>query len=212
MDKHSSIINKVKKLVYHKLKNESSGHDFWHCQRVVRMVLKIGKAEKANLETLELAGWLHDLGVTRGRKNHEVRSAIQAEKFLKKENLNPELIAKVINCIRHHRFTTGKVETIEDKVLQDADKLDILGAIGMGRLFMFTSKYKRIVYDGKIRPNPRRYKLTGRSRSLFDHMHEKIFLLPDLLHTATARKIGRERLNFAKQFLKQYVDEWEGKK
>lgn len=209
---YKKIISGVEKIVKHRLNKESSGHDFWHCQRVVNLALRIGQKEKANLQVLELSAWLHDLGATQGRKNHEIRSAKQAKVILNKLKIDSEIIDRVIACIKNHRFTTGKVETIEDAVLRDADKLDILGAIGVARLFQFAGKYKRPIHDGKIAPNIERYKKTGRSRTMMEHVYEKIFLLPKLLHTKTAKKIGEERFQFCQIFLKRFFEEWEGKK
>ena len=208
---YKGIIKEVKKIVKHRLNKESSGHDFWHCQRVVNLALKIGKKEKANLIVLELAGWLHDLGATVGRKNHEIRSAKQAKIILDRLKINPKITDRVIACIKNHRFTTGKVETLEDTVLRDADKLDIIGAIGVARLFQFAGKYNRPIHDGKIAPNIERYKTTGRSRTMMEHVYEKIFLLPNLLQTKTARKIGRNRFAFCQIYLKRFFEEWEGK-
>jgi uncharacterized protein len=204
------IILQIKKLVKKKLGNESSGHDFWHCQRVVDNALKIGKEEKADLWVLELAGWLHDLGAAQGRKNHEIRSAKMAEKILSPFGIPQEIINKVISCIKNHRFSTGKTETLEDKVLRDADKLDVMGAIGIGRLFACSGRFKKIhFYDGKLNPHPKRYKKTGWSRHVIDHFYEKIFLLPDLIQTKTAKRIGRQRIKFVRQFVKQFLKEWD---
>jgi len=211
MRNYQNIVKDVKKLVWQKLKNEFSGHDYWHCQRVAKLVLKIGKEEKADLQTLELAAWLHDIGVIKGRKNHEIRSARQAAKILKKF-MSQEKINKIISCIRNHRFTTGKIETQEDRILQDADKLDVIGVIGIGRIFSFAGRYKRTIYDGKLNPQPERYKKTGRSRTMIEHYFEKIFLLPNLLHTKKAKIIGNNRIKFTKVFIKRFLSEWEGKK
>jgi len=206
------VIKEIKKIAKRELGDESSGHDYFHCQRVVDLALKIGKKEKADLWVLELAGWLHDIGAKTGRKNHEIRSAKAAERLLPKLGVFQETIDKVIRCIKNHRYSTGKVETLEDKVLRDADKLDVMGAIGIGRLFACCGRFKRIgFFDGKLNPNPKRYKKTGWSRHILDHIYEKVFLLPDLLNTKTAKKIGNQRIKFIKAFVKQFMEEWEGR-
>jgi len=206
------VLVKVKKLVKQKLQHESTGHDHWHCQRVVSVALRIGKEEHADLQVLELAGWLHDIGVMKGRKNHEVRSSVQAEKILQKLHVDQELITKTVACIKNHRFSTGTAVSLEDKILQDADKLDVIGAIGIARMFSFGGKYNMSFYKGKITADPVRYKKTGWSKTIIDHFYDKIFLLPAKLHTDTAKKIGDERILFAKAFVTQFMEEWDGKK
>ena len=208
---YHNLVKTIQKEVKKRLKNEATGHDYWHCQRVVKVALQIGKEEHANLSILELAGWLHDIGVKKGRKNHEVRSALWSENFLKKHHVEKKLIERVVECVRHHRFSTGKAETLEDKVLQDADKLDVMGAIGIARLFAFAGRYKRTFHDGKILANTHTYKRTGYSRTALEHYYDKIFLLPTELHTKTAKKIGLKRIQFAKEFVKRFLEEWEGR-
>ncbi|MCJ7826472.1 HD domain-containing protein [Patescibacteria group bacterium] len=208
MKNYQELVKTIQKEVKRRLKGEATGHDYWHCQRVVRVALQIGKEEHADLTVLELAGWLHDISVKKGRKNHEVRSAVQGEKLLTKLHVEKELIEKVVRCIRNHRFSTGKVETLEDMILQDADKLDVMGAIGIARGFAFAGRYKRIFHDGKISSNPQAYKKTGYSRTIIQHFYDKIFLLPDMLHTKTAKRIGVERIQFTKEFVKRFLEEW----
>jgi len=209
--KQIDIVKEIKKEVKKKLEGESTGHNHWHCFRVVKLALKIGRKENADLKVLELAGWLHDIAVKKGRKNHEIRSSIQAEKILNKLKTNPELIKRVVKCIKNHRFTTGKTETLEDKVLRDADKLDVMGALGVARLFAFAGHYKKPFHDGKIHANTKKYIKTGYSRTIIEHYYDKIFLLPKLLNTKTGKQIGRNRIKFAQKFVKQFLREWEVK-
>jgi len=206
------IVKEIKKIVKRKLVDETSGHDYWHCQRVVGMALKIGAKEKADLWVLELAGWLHDLGAAQGRKNHEIRSAKQAEKILFKFKIPRGTRGKVVSCIKNHRYSTGKTETLEDKVLRDADKLDVMGVIGIGRVFACCGRFKKVhFFNGRLDPDPQRYKRTGWSPHVIDHFYEKIFLLPDLLETEMGKKIGKRRIKFTKQFMQRFLSEWQGK-
>jgi uncharacterized protein len=208
MKTHQEVVKTIRKEVKRRLKDEATGHDFWHCQRVVRMALQIGKEENADLAVLELAGWLHDISVKKGRKNHEVRSARQAEKLLQRLHVKKTLIEKVVERIRHHRYSTGKAETLEDKILQDADKLDIMGAIGIARMFAFGGRHKLLFHDGKITSNPLAYKKTGHSKTVIGHYYDKLLFLPDALHTKTAKRIGNERIQFTKEFVKRFLEEW----
>lgn len=206
------IISAIKKIVKKELKNESSGHDFFHCQRVVDLAVKIGRQEKADLFVLQLAGWLHDLGALQGRRNHEIRSAKKAMIILAGFGLEQRIIDKVVNCIKNHRYSTGKAETLEDKILRDADKIDVIGAIGISRIFACCGRFKKLkFFNGKIDPNPKRYLKTGWSAHAIDHIYEKVYLLPELLQTKTARRIGKQRIKFVYQFMDQFLKEWEGK-
>src|SRR4030067_3859492 len=154
MRNYPKVLLEVKKLVKNKLGKESSGHDYWHCYRVVQNALVIGKEEKANLKVLELSAALHDISIDKSKKDHEIRGAQFTQKFLSELGLNKKAINQIVNCIKKHRFSKGiKAVTLEEKILQDADKLDALGAIGIARLFALSGKYKQIIYDPKIKPD-----------------------------------------------------------
>jgi len=208
MDTHKHLILSIQKEVKKRLKGESTGHDYWHCRRVVKMALKIGTIEKADLQVLEISGWLHDIGVMKGRKNHEIRSAKITKAFLTKKRLDLTLIEKVCKNILHHRFTTGKVETLEDKVLQDADKLDVTGAMGIARCFSFAGHYKKPFYTGTPKTNSEKYLKTGKSTSVIDHFYDKVTKLEPYFHTKTGREIGKERIDFIKLYMKHFLQEW----
>lgn len=212
MDKQK-IIKKVQKIVKTKLWDESSGHDYWHCYRVVQTVLAIGKKEKADLQILELAGWLHDIAIPESRRDHEIKSAQFAKKFLSKLEVDEKIINQVTNCIKKHRFSKGmKTKTLEEKILQDADKLDVLGAIGIARTFIFSGRYGQITHNPKIKPKFDYYLKHGKSKTTINHFYDKLFKLKGLLHTKTAKKIAREREKYMKGYLKRFYLEWEGKK
>jgi len=209
---YKKILNAVKKSVWKKLRNESTGHDYWHCYRVAKNVLLIGKKEKANLQVLELAAWLHDVaaGVD---KDHEIRSAQFARKFLSNLNVDQKIIKEVVNCIRKHRFSKGtRAKTLEEKIIQDADKLDALGAIGLARLFILAGKHGQITYDPRISPDFDYYLKHGGSNTTINHFHDKLFKLRKLLHTKTAKKIAFGREKYMKNYLERFLLEWNGKK
>jgi len=207
------VIKKVQKIVKKKLWGESSGHDYWHCYRVVQTALAIGRKEKANLQVLELAGWLHDIAIPKGRKDHEIKSAQFAKKFLSKLEVDEKIINQVVNCIKKHRFSKGvKAKTLEEKVLQDADKLDVLGAIGIARTFVFSGKHGQTTHNPKIKPDFGYYLKHGESNTTINHFYNKLFKLKGLLHTKAAKKIAREREKYMKGYLKRFYLEWEGEK
>lgn len=213
MLKYQKILDEVKKVVFNKLKNESSGHDFWHSHRVSQNALLIGRKEKANLQVLELASWLHDIMIVEDKKDHEVKGAEFAKNLLSELKVNLLIVKKVSACIRKHRFSKGvKAETLEEKILQDADKLDALGATGIARIFTLGGKFGQIMHDPKIKPSFGYYLKYGRSNSTINHFYDKIFKLKSLLHTKTARTIALKRELFMRNYLKRFYSEWSGKR
>lgn len=212
MEDYKKILKAVKKLVWQKLKNEPTGHDYWHCFRVAQNALLIGKKERTNLKVLELAAWLHDIAANKD-KNHEKRGAKAAQKFLSKLGVDEETTDKVANCIKKHRFSKRiKPKILEERIIQDADKLDALGAMGLARAFILAGHYGQTTYNPKIKPDFAYYLKHGRSNTTINYFYDKVFKLKKLLHTKTARKIAKEREKFMRDYLKRFYLEWRGKK
>jgi len=208
---YQKVLDKVKEIVWKRLGKETSGHDYWHVYRVAQTATKIGKKEKADLQVLELAAWLHD--AAKGDKKHELRSAELAEKLLNDLGVEKILVRQITDCIRKHRFSTNlKVKTKEEKIIQDADKLDAMGAMGITRVFAGAGRYKETIHDPNLKPDFTYYLKHGRSTSSVNHFYDKLLKLKDLMHTKTAKKIARDREKFMKDYLKQFYLEWEGKR
>jgi uncharacterized protein len=208
------IIKQAAAIAKKRLGDESSGHDFSHCQRVERLALRIGKALKADLFVLSLAALLHDIDVKRGRTNHHLRSAQVAGKILQKFGVDQKTIAKVQIAIRAHSYRgsqTNPASTLEAKIISDADKLDVMGAIGVARIFAFSGHFKRPLYDPATKPNPKTYNQDG-SKTAINAFYDKVFLLDKFLYTRQAKDIGKQRLAFARRFVERFKDEWEGKR
>ena len=208
------VLKEVKKIVREKLQAEFTGHDYWHCKRVVDLALKIGKKEKADLWVLKLAGWLHDIDVKNGRDNHHLKSAIVAAKILGKLKVDKKTINKVQECIKSHSYRgakTNPARTIEAKIISDADKLDVMGAVGIARVCSFAGHFGRPLHDSKLKFEPEKYTQQG-SKTAIGAYYEKIFFLPKVLYTKTAKEMGKKRLEFSKEFVKRFLDEWEGKR
>ena len=168
--------------------------------------------EKANLKVLELAAWLHDIAIVDDKANHEITGSKFSQQFLTKLNLNKEIIQAVVTCIKNHRFSKNcPVETLEEKILQDADKLESMGAIGIARLFRLSGRFGQTMHDPKIKPDFNHYLKHGRSNTTINHFYDKMFKLKDLLHTKTARQIAQKREKFMREYLKRFYLEWEGK-
>jgi len=172
----------------------------------------IAEKEKANVQTVELASWLHDIEANPD-KDHEVRSARSARKILNNLKVDKEIVDKVVYCIKNHRFSKGiKPKTQEGKIIQDADKLDALGAIGLARLFILAGKVGQTIYDPNLKPSFDFYLKHGVSNTTINHFYDKLFKLKNLMHTKTGRKIAKQREKFMKDYLKCFYLEWKGRK
>jgi len=212
MKNYTKILNIVKQEALRKLKSESTGHGYWHAYRVAQTAQLIAKKERANVQVAELAAWLHDIQANPD-KDHEIRSAKFAQKFLTKLNVDENIVNEIVYCVKNHRFSKGvKPKTLEGKIVQDSDKLDALGAIGLARLFIISGKVGQTLYDPSLKPSFDYYLKHGVSNTTVNHFYDKLFKLKKLLHTKTARKIAQERERFMRQYLKRFYLEWDGEK
>lgn len=210
---HKNTISNIKFKVKQLTESDFTGHGYWHSFRVVKLALKIAKQESADLKVVELAAWLHDIAVPCGRKNHHIKGSRMAGEILLELNVPKNIIKQVKSCVLKHRYSKKyKLNTIEEKVIQDADNLDALGAIIIPRIFAHCGAHKIPIYNPNIKPSKEHYIKTGRSTTGINHIYEKLFDIPNCLHTKTAKTIANSRLSFLKIFLKQYLDEFQGKK
>ncbi|OGZ19843.1 MAG: hypothetical protein A2654_01055 [Candidatus Nealsonbacteria bacterium RIFCSPHIGHO2_01_FULL_43_31] len=190
-----------------------SSHGFDHVERVLRMAKLISKKEGGDMETIEAAALLHDMGRTKEDKNerldHAAEGAKMARVYLGKINFPKNKIGNVIHCIAVHRFSRGKKpETIEAEIIQDADRLDALGAIIITRVLSHGALHGLPVYDPRIKPLK---KYTGKKATAINHFYEKILkITPSSFYTKTAQKIARQRYDFVVKFLDQFKKEWNG--
>lgn len=193
-------------------------HDFEHVLRVYRMAERIAQAERADLDIVRAAALLHDAeGAAPGRESradHHHASAEFAARVLASEGWTPERIAATQHCIRAHRYRgTEKPETLEAQILFDADKLDVLGAIGVARVIGYASLAGEPFYEEPSQQFLETGKeVEGESHSAY---HEHLFKLRkvrDRMFTVTARKIAEERLKYLDEFFERLIDEWNGRK
>lgn len=199
---------KIRKIAKEHMDKNDVMHGWDHVLRVKNLCMKIGEKERANLEVLELASLLHDIGIYKGRENHEKTSADMAREILK--DYDEEKKEKIIHCIESHRFSKGlKSKTLEAKILQDADRIDALGAIGITRAMVHAGFFKRPIYipEKEISQN-----YSGKSETSIDHFYEKLLKMKDTLNTKTAKEIAEKRHNFMEYFLEEFFEEWEGKR
>jgi uncharacterized protein len=205
----NTIANAVKELCQH----DSSGHDWWHIHRVWNLARIIGSKEKADLHLIELAALLHDVDDWKiSTADHQ--SLPNAHKILLENKATADLIEKVVEIIEQVSFKGAGVETkptsIEAMVVQDADRLDAMGAIGIARTFAYGGYKNQPLHDPRLEPTLHKdfetYKKTR--TSTINHFYEKLLLLKDRLNTNTAKEIAVSRHRFMEQFLEQFYAEW----
>jgi len=189
-----------------------SHHDKSHVERVYNLAVRIAKEEGADLDVIKAAVLLHDVARAledEGKiEDHALESAKMARKVLKEVNFPKEKIAEVLQCIEMHRFKKGmKAESLEAKILQDADRLDIIGAIGIARVFTRGGWSNQPIHDPKIPPKE---KYDGKSLTAVNHIYEKNLKVKDTINTKTAKRIAEERHRFVEQFLDRLLKEWNG--
>lgn len=210
------IINETREYVEKTLKGEGSGHDWWHILRVWNTAKTIGKKEKANMFVVELAALLHDIADWKFNGGDELAGARVSREWLEKLNVDQETIGHICDIITTSSFKGAGVKTemktLEGKVVQDADRLDAIGAIGIGRTFAYSGHKGREMYNPNVKPefhtSAEQYK--NNTTPTINHFYEKLLLLKDLMNTETARKVALKRHKYMESFLKQFFKEWDG--
>ncbi len=200
LDKEKSeILKNVEKFVREKLKDEPTGHDYYHAKRVMNTALKIQEEEGGDKFIISISALLHDIADEKTFGEKEGNEMIR--NLLKSNGLEEEVINKILDIIGSVSFKKGKVpKSKEGKIVQDADRLDALGAIGIARTFAYGGKNNRLIYD------PENVKKTT-----IGHFYEKLFKLKDLMNTKKGKEIAEKREKIMREFLKNFFDEWEGR-
>jgi uncharacterized protein len=217
MHTSEEIINKTITFAKETLVNAEGGHDWFHTLRVFNNALLIAKDEKADAFVVALGALLHDIADSKFNDGDETVGPRIAREFLFKHNADSKVIEHVINIIENISFKGGnetqKFKSIELDVIQDADRLDAIGAIGIARCFNYGGFKNRRLYDPDIKPdlNMSREKYKGSNAPTINHFYEKLLLLKDRMNTKTGKKIALERHNYMLVFLKQFYNEWDGK-
>ena len=213
-----SIIDKTIHFVKEKLENAEGGHDWFHIERVYKNSILIAKEEDCDLTVVKLGALLHDIADSKFHDGDETIGPKIARTFLESENVFEETINHVINIIENISFKGGNFEnkfsSKELEIVQDADRLDAIGAIGIARTFNYGGFKNRALYDPSIAPNLNMSKEEYKNSNspTLNHFYEKLLLLKDKMNTATGKKIALERHNYMENFLSQFYAEWEGEK
>lgn len=214
----TTLINNTILFVKQKLENAEGGHDWFHIERVYRNALLIAKEEVCNLQIVQLSALLHDIADSKFHNGDESVGPKIAREFLESENVTEEIINHVINIIENISFKGGNFEknfsSIELDIVQDADRLDAIGAIGIARAFNYGGFKNRGLYDPKIAPNTNMSTEEYKSSQAptINHFYEKLLLLKDKMNTPTGKNIAKERHRFMETYLAQFYAEWEGEK
>ena len=213
------IIQNTTQFVKDTLKDAEGGHDWFHTQRVFKNAHLIAKEEDVNLFIVSLGALLHDIADAKFHCGDESMGPKKARSFLEEERVSEEVIVHVENIIKEISFKSSvgrkqQFTSAELSVVQDADRLDAIGAIGIARCFNYGGFKNRALYDPSIPPNLNMNKeeYTKSTAPSINHFYEKLLLLKDLMNTKTGRLIAQERHAYMESFLTQFYHEWEGVK
>lgn len=208
------LVQNATKFIKEIFQNDFSGHDFFHSMRVYRTAINIAEAEHADMEVVALAALLHDVD-DRKLSPMTAEKKENAARFMRSQNVPESEIRQVCQIIDEVSFKgtdSVRPSTPEGKCVQDADRLDALGAIGIARTFAYGGSHNRTIYDPELPPrtamNQAQY-YSSKSTSL-NHFYEKLFLLEGMMNTETGKAIARKRTQYMQQFVDEFLNEWDG--
>jgi uncharacterized protein len=210
------IVQRTEEFIASKFGSEGSGHDWFHIDRVRKMAIKIGLAEGCNLFIVEMAALLHDLDDWKLNDSNSIQS--KAGKWLNEVFVSTEVSAEILKIIDEVSYkgagTETRVSSNEAAVVQDADRLDAIGAIGIARTFAYGGHKNRLIYDPAVIPvmhnDFQEYKKS--KAPTLNHFYEKLLLLKNRMNTETAKTIAEGRHQFMENYLRQFYEEWEANK
>ena len=219
MDQEIIIQNTID-FVKETLKNAEGGHDWFHIERVYKNALLISKKEHVDLFIVRLGALLHDIADAKFYDGDETMGPKMATEFLTTQQVDADVRAHIVNIINHISYknslsSTGEKFTSKElEVVQDADRLDAIGAIGIARCFNYGGFKNRTLYNPEILPNLKMTKEEYKKSEAptINHFYEKLLLLKDQMNTHTGKEIALERHRYMEQFLRQFYEEWDGKK
>ena len=214
--KKQLIINRTVDFVKHTLKDAEGGHDWFHIQRVFNNAKLIVKTESADEFIVSLSALLHDIADSKFHDGDETIGPKKATEFLMSQNIDSIVIEHVVQIIKNISFKGGNVmRTFSSKeldIVQDADRLDAIGAIGIARCFNYGGFKNREIFNPKIQPklNMTKEEYKNSNTPSINHFYEKLLLLKDRMNTATGKRVAIERHKFMEKYLHQFYAEWDG--
>lgn len=212
------LIDSTILFVKQQLENAEGGHDWFHIERVYKNALLIADGEDCDVTIVKLGALLHDIADSKFHDGDESIGPKTARAFLESQNASEDVIEHVIAIIENISFKGGNFEKTfhskELEIVQDADRLDALGAIGIARAFNYGGFKNRTIFNPNVQPNLNMSKeeYKNSNGTTLNHFYEKLLLLKDKMNTKTGRKIALERHNYMQNFLSQFYAEWDGEK
>jgi len=213
-----TLIERIGEMVKNAFEGEGTGHDWFHIDRVRKVALKLAESEGANMEVVELAALLHDIADHKFHDNDLSAGPAKARELILEYGGSPELADRVGTIISETSYKGAGVETpvssIESAVVQDADRLDAIGAIGVARTFAYGGSTNQPIYDPELQPVLHNdFEAYAKTRtSTINHFYEKLLLLKERINTESGKRMADERHDFMQSFLDQFHAEWEGRR
>ena len=213
---NEKIIEKTVGFVKEQLKDAEGGHDWWHIYRVWKLALSIGKEENADLFVVQIGSLLHDIADSKFNNGDEEIGPRLAKSFLIEMNVDSSIIDHVDSIIRnisfHKTFEEKKFSSIELQVIQDADRLDAIGAIGIARAFNYGGHKNFAIHIPGIEPklNMTKEEYKKSNAPTINHFYEKLFLLKNMMNTNAGKLLAEKRHEFMETYIAQFMKEWEG--
>lgn len=212
----NNTVNSTIDFVKQTLENAEAGHDWFHIERVYKTAININEVEKGNALVVALAALLHDIADPKFNNGDEELGPSIAEDFLKSIAVAEDIVSHVKLIIQNMSFKNSFDEagftSMEMQIVQDADRLDAIGAIGIARAFTYGGFKNRVLYNPAIKPEQHLTKESYKNTSAptINHFYEKLLLLKDMMNTEAGKAIAIERHNFMLQYLEHFYKEWEG--
>ena len=211
-----TIIDKTILFVKKQLQDAEGGHDWFHIERVFKNAVLIAQEEVCDVTVVKLGALLHDIADSKFHDGDEEIGPKIAREFLASENVSEEIIEHIIQIIKNISFKGGNFQKTfsskESEIVQDADRLDALGAIGIARTFNYGGFKNRAIYNPSISPklNMTKEEYKKSDSPTLNHFYEKLLLLKDKMNTQKGKTVAEERHQFMEHYLEQFYKEWEG--
>lgn len=210
------LIERTVNYVKRELKQAEGGHDWWHIERVWKTAIHIGKQENVHMTIVELGALLHDIADSKFHRGDEEIGPQKTRIFLEDLSVNVKTVDHVVQIVRNISFKGGNYQSNfssrELDVVQDADRLDALGAIGIARTFNYGGHKGHELYNPEIPPklDMTKEEYKNSAAPTINHFYEKLLLLKDRMNTDTGRKMAEERHRFMEEYLDRFYKEWNG--